>query len=163
VKTDVDLLERHFDQQRDRVRHASRELQRLLDDPTALQEVAAPPVSEVVVATPAPAAIVEPLAVAAPDEPSLLTPPALPKREPEPPAAPAPSLAHAEAESVDEGPSTETIDLLEDRDAGDDAYLAELRKAMTDESPLGPREEGGADPQFDIESEPNRSRFGRRR
>ena len=31
--------------------------------------------------------------------------------------------------------------MLADRDADDDAYLAELRKAMTDESPLGPRED----------------------
>ena len=57
----------------------------------------------------------------------------------------------------------ETIDLLEERDAGDDAYLAELRKAMTDESPLGPREEGDIDPLFDSGSEPSRTRFGRRR
>ena len=64
---------------------------------------------------------------------------------------------------MDDGPSTETIDLLEERDAGDDAYLAELRKAMTDESPLGPREEGDAEPLFDGGPEPSRSRFGRRR
>ena len=31
--------------------------------------------------------------------------------------------------------------MLAERDADDDAYLAELRKAMTDESPLGPRED----------------------
>ena len=57
-------------------------------------------------------------------------------------APPPPSPAYAEAERRPTRPSTETIDLLAERDAGDDAYLAELRKAMTDESPLGPREEG---------------------
>ena len=41
-------------------------------------------------------------------------------------------------------------------------YLAELRKAMTDDSPLGPREDGD-DQLFDQGAEPQRSRFGRRR
>ena len=59
--------------------------------------------------------------------------------------------------------STEPVDVLAERDADDDAYLAELRKAMTDESPLGPREEGDIDPLFDAGTEPTRSRFGRRR
>lgn len=168
LKTDVDVLERHLDEQRARVRHASRELQRVLDDPAALQETAVPPVSEVAVATPAPAAIVEPLIVAADEEPSVRSPldePVAPEpllEEPELPPPPT-SLAYAEAGPVGEGPTTESIDLLEDRGADDDAYLAELRKAMTDESPLGPREEGDVDSLFDTGSEPNRSRFGRRR
>ena len=49
---------------------------------------------------------------------------------------------------ADEGPNTEAVDVLAERDADDDAYLAELRKAMTDESPLGPREDDDA-PMFD--------------
>ena len=52
--------------------------------------------------------------------------------------------------------------MLAERDADDDAYLAELRKAMTDESPLGPREDDDA-PMFDDGEEPPKSRFGRRR
>jgi DivIVA domain-containing protein len=173
LKTDVELLETHLDEQRARVRHASRELQRVLDDPAALQEADAPPVSDVAVATPAPAAIVEPL-ISTPDvEPPLPPPPGEPPaqesllEEPStaPPVSPAPpaSLAYADAGPVDDGPSTETIDLLEDRGADDDAYLAELRKAMTDESPLGPREEGEVGSLYDPGSEPTRSRFGRRR
>ncbi len=53
--------------------------------------------------------------------------------------------------------------MLAERDADDDAYLAELRKAMTDDSPLGPREEGADEPLFESGSEMGRSRFGRRR
>jgi hypothetical protein len=47
-------------------------------------------------------------------------------------------------------------------EADDDAYLAELRKAMDDERPLGPRDDDFDD---DYEDEPpaGRSRFGRRR
>ena len=52
--------------------------------------------------------------------------------------------------------------MLADRDADDDAYLAELRKAMTDESPLGPREDDDA-PCSSAEEPPQKSRFGRRR
>ena len=79
-------------------------------------------------------------------------------------AAPPPSLAYAEAEPApDEVRAPRPIDLLAERDADDDAYLAELRKAMTDESPLGPREDGDIDPLFDSGSEQSRTRFGRRR
>ena len=36
------------------------------------------------------------------------------------------------------GRPREAVDVLGERDADDDAYLAELRKAMTDDTPLGP-------------------------
>jgi hypothetical protein len=48
----------------------------------------------------------------------------------------------------------------EARQHEEDAYLAELRKAMTDDEPLGPREE---DDDYGPPSGPGRSRFGRRR
>jgi DivIVA domain-containing protein len=183
LQADVSALERHLEEQRERVRFSARELQRLLDDPAALWQAEAPAVSDVNVAddeptpvpaaapTPSPAPAVEPLvptpppAAAEDDNPSTWTPDdeAWQEGAAEAPAEPAPSPAYAEAAPVDEGPSTETIDLLEERDAGDDAYLAELRKAMTDESPLGPREEGDVQPLFDAGPEPTRSRFGRRR
>ena len=87
--------------------------------------------------------------------------------EPEPVApTPPPSPAYAdhdEGEPDEADPPTEAVDVLAERDADDDAYLAELRKAMTDESPLGPREEGDDPEPFDQGSEPQRSRFGRRR
>ncbi len=169
LQADVGNLERHLEEQRDRVRLSARELQRLLDDPAALLEAAPPLVSDVASA-PTPMPAVEPL-IATP-------PPAAEERKsawgsdeegwaPEPPAAPAPLTSEPEpapeSASVEQGAGTQTIDLLEERDADDDAYLAELRKAMTDESPLGPREEGDADTLFESSSEPSRSRFGRRR
>ena len=40
---------------------------------------------------------------------------------------------------ADDGPQHRGRRRARERDADDDAYLAELRKAMTDESPLGPR------------------------
>ena len=80
--------------------------------------------------------------------------------EDDPAASPPPSPAYAD--DVDEGPATEAVDVLAERDADDDAYLAELRKAMTDESPLGPREDDEA-AVMDPADEPPRSRFGRRR
>ena len=172
LSSDVGNLERHLEGQRDRIRSASSELQRLLDDPAALREVATPVVSDVVVPSqPAPAVLAEPEAAAAFDPA-----PAVDKEAEEAPAwapdddawqeevpadtTPPPSPAYAEA--PDEGPNTEAVDMMVDRDADDDAYLAELRKAMTDESPLGPREDDDA-PLFDDEEPTQKSRFGRRR
>ena len=161
LATDVDNLERHLEEQRDRVRLTTRELQRLLDDPAALREVAVPALADVVVPEPEEPELDEPLAVApvpeeapaewAPDGESW-------EDEVEDAPMPAPSPAYADPEP-DSGPDTEAIDAFAPRDPDDDAYLAELRKAMTDDSPLGPRED---DPLFDSE-QPARSRFGRRR
>ena len=83
--------------------------------------------------------------------------------EPEEPvvAAPAPALSDAVGPEVDA--PTGAFDLNVAPGSEDDAYLAELRKAMTDESPLGPREEGDLDRSFDATVEQGRSRFGRRR
>lgn len=165
LHADVDTLERHIEEQRDRVRLTTRELQRLLDDPAALREVAVPVVSEVVVPQQPESAIAaepDPIVVEDEDRPEVWTPDEEMWEEPAAAATPA-SPAYAEpADEEAEGPSTEAVDLSE-RDADDDAYLAELRKAMTDESPLGPREEGDIDPLFDAGTEPTRSRFGRRR
>jgi DivIVA domain-containing protein len=174
LKTDVETLDRHLTDQRDRVRHSARELQRILDDPGALKPADDPAVSDVAVATPAPAATVEPLVavptsapepeLAADDAPASWVPDEQAWQGPEAAAPqPAPSPAYAEVDLAEPPARPETIDLLEERDPGDDAYLAELRKAMTDESPLGPREEGDVEPMFDAGPEPSRSRFGRRR
>lgn len=170
---DVDTLERHLEEQRDRLRLATRELQRLLDDPAVLREVAVPVVSDIVVPTAAaPAVLVEPAPapVDVDHDPAAWTPDDEAWQEPEAPANPPSSAAYADvptddADEADEadGPRTEAVDMLAERDADDDAYLAELRKAMTDDSPLGPREEGDVDPLFDAGIQPSRSRFGRRR
>ena len=160
LHTDVDTLERHLTEQRDRVRLTSRELQRLLDDPAALQETTVPAVSDVSVPD---FATASPPGEPAEDDPTAWAPDDEAWQDPEPAAEPQPSVAHAEGPAVDDGPPTMPVDVLAERHADDDAYLAELRKAMTDESPLGPREEGDIDPLFDAGSEPSRSRFGRRR
>jgi cell division initiation protein len=158
LQDDVDVLERHLEEQRDRLRHTVRELQMLLDDPAALRPMEVPVVSEV--RAPAPEMARPPLVAdevdedddlwGAPDDRSRVTPP--------------PSPAYAGDDELGDGdPATQPVDLLAERDAGDDAYLAELRKAMTDETPLGPREEADDEGLFDGGSETARSRFGRRR
>ena len=173
---DVDILERHLSEQRDRVRLTTRELQRLLDDPASLREVSLPVLSEVAVpivaapeATPfvpepSPAPV-ESLSLV--DNPGGQTPEDDSWTEPEVAApAPSPSAAYPDIEDdepAEDDPPPQTIDLLAERGGDDDAYLAELRKAMTDESPLGPREDGDEGEPFDHSREPQRSRFGRRR
>jgi cell division initiation protein len=166
LHTDVDNLERHLEEQRDRVRLTTRELQRLLDDPAALREVAMPVLAEVVVPSrdddvlpPAPQPVP---AVAEVDDPVEWAPDddAWQDEEEVAPPTPAPSPAYADA-PTDAGPETEAVDMLASRDPDDDAYLAELRKAMTDESPLGPRED--EEELFESSDQPARSRFGRRR
>jgi DivIVA domain-containing protein len=170
LHTDVDTLERHLEEQRDRVRQTTRELQRLLDDPAALREVDMPVLADVVVPEPSPEVQpepdqgdelpAEPEGASEPEGSSAWAPEDDAWQEEDAPgAAPPPSPAYADP--PDAGPDTESIDMLAPRDADDDAYLAELRKAMTDESPLGPREdEDGA---VDMAEEQPRSRFGRRR
>lgn len=150
LQIDVDALERHLQAQRDRVRVAAQELQRLVDEPGALHEVPAPGVTDVIV-------------LADPE----------PARRPAPEPAPQPAAeagvwepdeeAWGQAAPAAEDPGTEPVDMLAERDADDDAYLAELRKAMTDESPLGPREDDDRSFFDPAPPEGGRSRFGRRR
>jgi len=163
LHADVDVLERHLEEQRDRVRLTTRELQRLLDDPGAMRETEIPVLSEVVVSATAPDEPQSPPEPEGEQDAATWAADTEPREEPAA-AAPAPSPAYAEPASDDEdGPSTQPVDALAERDADDDAYLAELRKAMTDDSPLGPREEGDMDRLFESSPEPSRSRFGRRR
>jgi DivIVA domain-containing protein len=163
LATDVDNLERHLEEQRDRIRLTTRELQRLLDDPAALREVAVPALADVVVpVTAAPDIEDEELEppVPATDEPAAWAPDDDVWQDEVEDDEPGTAASPAYAESFGVGPDTEAVDVLS-RDPDDDAYLAELRKAMTDESPLGPREEDR--PLFDSDEQPARSRFGRRR
>jgi cell division initiation protein len=161
LHTDVDNLERHLEEQRDRVRLTTRELQRLLDDPASLREVAMPVLADIVVPVTEP--VVEEAAPEPPaDDNAGWTPDDSVWQEEaseDEPAAPAPSPAYADLPY--EGTDTQAVDALGTRDPDDDAYLAELRKAMTDESPLGPRDDGDA--LFEGSDQPARSRFGRRR
>ncbi|MGH9273815.1 MAG: DivIVA domain-containing protein [Acidimicrobiales bacterium] len=155
---DVDVLERHLEEQRDRLRHSVRELQMLLDDPAALRQIEVPVVSDV--RAPEPEAPRMPLVAA--DDADLdddMWGAADDRFQPAPP--PSPAYADVVADRGD-GPPTEAVDVLAERDADDDAYLTELRKAMTDDTPLGPREEDD-DALFDGGADTGRSRFGRRR
>jgi len=174
LRHDVDLLEHHLDEQRERLRQAAETLQQLLEDPSALAPVEPPALSGA--APPVEARRPDPVA----PRPPLVAPPAdeleahervdagpagwVPDEEaweaPEEEAASTSLFARPPAEP--EGPTTQPVDhVVDDRPDDDDAYLAELRKAMTDESPLGPRED--RDEPYDDDHEPTRSRFGRRR
>lgn len=159
LRGDAEALERHLDEQRERARRVVDELQRMLDDPESLRGVGVPALSDVrtPVEDPAPTPYFE----AEPEEPAAWAPEERTWRDDPAPAAPA---AYAEPdEPVDSGPPTQPVDVLAERDDDDDAYLAELRKAMTDDTPLGPRDDPGEENLFDTGADTGRSRFGRRR
>ncbi len=82
----------------------------------------------------------------------------------------APGLAQPGAEVGPPTAPVDTVDLREDKPApasassDDDAFLAELRKAMSDDEPLGPRVSGERGDHGDLFDDDRRSwRFGRRR
>jgi len=86
-----------------------------------------------------------------PDDADDYEPVAAPPRNPRDQLRPDPRPMVAEARRHAEA---------EARQREEDAYLAELRKAMVDEQPLGPRD----DPDdYEPPAAPARSRFGRRR
>jgi cell division initiation protein len=188
LQNDVVVLERHVEEQREVVQAAIGELQSLLDhpdafrvsEPTGVSDVTAPPA-----APPAPTIdLAEPAAEPAPEpEPTQAVPMAEvldeePDAGPEqppvaaegghdaastPPGAEAsveapvePPPAEAAAPSVEPSPPAATA-----ADDDDDDFLAELRKAMHDEEPLGPRDSATGSP-FPDQGD-RRSLFGRRR
>jgi hypothetical protein len=69
-----------------------------------------------------------------------------------------PLLAEAQSAAVHD----DLGDDLPDDDEDEDSYLAELRKAMTDDEPLGPRDDEDDDG-YGSSPPAGRSRFGRRR
>ncbi|WCO65212.1 DivIVA domain-containing protein [Iamia majanohamensis] len=89
-----------------------------------------------------------------------------PRFAPSAEAAPALDLTTPPADEPDPGPPTEALAPAGGADS-EDAFLAELRKAMLDEEPLGPRsDDAGAAGTGPVEAEEparGRSRFGRRR
>lgn len=160
LREDVQILERHLDEQRDRVRTAVQELQRMLDDPESLLDAAMPVLSEahVPVEQHAPEPVEWEQAEA---EASSWEPDGEAWEDGEPDAAGAPM-----DDDADLDPATQPVPALGDADAvdeDDDAYLNELRKAMTDDSPLGPRDDAINEDLFGPAAEAPRSRFGRRR
>jgi DivIVA domain-containing protein len=186
LRHDVELLERHLEQQRERVRVTIHDLQRLLDNPGALREAITPTFDEVHIPSDEP----EPEATFDPEPQRSLgamPPPPQPRRlvaDPLPGAAleeddwdhaAPPSWSEEVGGQPDESeyapmppaprrrpPTPRVADGGGDHD--EDAYLNELRKAMADDRPLGPRDEYD-DEQDSYEDEPTvgRSRFGRRR
>jgi cell division initiation protein len=185
LRSDSELLERHIDHQRERLRLSVRELQNLLDDPAALRETEVPVLADVVLPDyePEPEAaqprrlVAQPLEELADDEiedddawgdehedddeaegpwagPDADDYEPVPGPRPRSPRDqlrpdPRPLLADARRQAEAEA-----------RQREEDAYLAELRKAMTDDEPLGPRDE---DDDYGPPTGPGRSRFGRRR
>lgn len=179
LRDDVRALERHVDEQRLRLRGSITELQRILDDPARLK-AAQPPISlDVTDEPPGPTPVA---AAVEPDEE--------PVRVVDRPAPFVAELAEdddgfeglglsleddadddawarfsaPDDDDIDAGPPTEPVLRLDDLAAraadDDDAYLAELRKAMLEDT-------GAPDVDDDLlegaEERPTRSRFGRRR
>ena len=177
LRADVELLEHHIDEQRERLRYAIRELNAIVEDPHALREAATPALADVVVPELEPEPEPEPLPRPRPprrlraqplddvvdaevDEPvdwATEEAPAWAEPEPAPdafgpvaadtpPSRTGPRSARDEARMDQRPLLAEARRLAETEDVevegeGDDAYLAELRKAMTDDEPLGPRED----------------------
>ena len=186
LRNDIELLEHHMGLQRERLRLSVRELQALLDDPAALREAVGPALSDVVVpeAQPAPAPrrlVAQPLEALQADDEELeddedepwvddedlvddedegwsgpdaddYEPVPAPPRSPRDQLRPDPRPLLADARRQADA---------EARQREEDAYLAELRKAMTDDEPLGPRED--EDDDYGPPAGATRSRFGRRR
>ena len=217
LRNDADLIERHVQAQRQQLRAAVEELQRLLDDPESLRVAPPPPHRDV----PLPGFVVAPTTDGAPAEgtPAEGTPaegaaagaqatgsgaegapvdgsavapqggsqldlsglaqgaaPAQDRAEGAAASSPgqddsgdgAAPAGDGETPAEEESAPTEAVPQLVG-DADEDAFLAELRKAMTDSEPLGPRDAGarGAPPAVprrapDDSARP-RPRFGRRR
>jgi len=96
-----------------------------------------------------------------------------PPRPPGPPAADrwVTATRDADPEPASEGGSADPSTVGQPTQAvapvggaeDEDAFLAELRKAMLDDEPLGPRDETSAPTLLDDVDERSRSRFGRRR
>ncbi|CAN5845353.1 hypothetical protein BH24ACT3_BH24ACT3_08610 [soil metagenome] len=193
LQGDVSALERHLDKQRQQLSGVVERLQRLLDEPDGLRATAPPELSDPpgpalsppleLDAIPGPSLVVppgDPVAspVVVPDDVDLLDPEGEADDSDRPAGSTGvdvdePTGAYAVVDELDveaSPPPAEYAALAEDAPgtppsgAGDDAFLAELRKAMTDEEPLGPRDEDQP-AIFDQDDEElrHRPRFGRRR
>lgn len=191
-RNDITLLDRHLEAQRTRLGHAVEEIRRVLDDPAVLRpdplpELAGTPVP----ADPEPSgnADHDDTANAAGDD--TVTGEESQGEPGETDPAPDDELislgdtavvseSHVAVEAPEEAPveqeqpeaaaaMTGTGDATGDE--GEDAFLAELRKAMTDEEPLGPRDTpaaaaagGTGQPGGKADADDSsRPRFGRRR
>jgi DivIVA domain-containing protein len=226
LRADVNILERHVEEQRSQLGSTLAELQQILDDPSGFRMAPVPALAEPDLpdfsdlAEPAPSAVADPVAAADPaaDAPAAAEPEAPASTDapatPEAPAAEEPTAAadhvpEAPAESatpatpvgaadelpseaaksapvlsfgeidhaapglerpldpIDAGPPTAPVTAVElgvEPAAEDDAFLAELRKAMADDEPLGPRDHQDAPEGDTLFGDEDRRgwRFGRR-
>ncbi len=160
LRADHSVLEQHLDLQRTKLRTTIDHLSRLLDDPGALQPTASPVISDATMPALSDDAAARTVDVSEPtDQPSGGVVYSTPAPETggfadegasaEEEEAWARFVGETDADDDDGGPPTQPIRL---DDAGDDAYLAELRKAMLDDSRTDA-----------LEDEERRPRFGRRR
>jgi DivIVA domain-containing protein len=173
LRADIDALEGHIDQQRARLRNAISDLQRLLDEPDLLHETPAPSLSGVTAASPTPDSIddsedepeVEPSRSATPGVPFTSSTPAESADRPTDDDESWARFAPEDEGDRDAGPPTQPVLRLDEIERqgrqstpeGEDAYLAELRKAMLDDTGApGISEAYGSDTAA-------RARFGRRR
>lgn len=173
MRTDIGLLERHVEEQRNQLRSSVGELQRLLDDPAGFHLAPAPETTD----SPEPEHDPSPLIEAASPLPAREAPEAerdedwtrpisLPAAiddgpDPEPADPPPGALDFGEVEHVppgrDPGAPTQAVPVVDSDDDGDadDLFMAELRRAIEDDEPLGPRDHEPTDtdtPAFEPES-----------
>jgi len=186
LRSDVNVLERHVEEQRSQLGSTLAELQLILDDPSGFRLAPAPALVDPVLPdfsdlddAPADAAPeAEPAqheAEPSVDEVTLTGDPGGDELDASLRPAPA-ALAFDEVDHeapglndpVDAGPPTEAVaavDLVQEPHSDDDdPFLTELRKAMADDEPLGPRDHEvspQASPLFEDE-ERRGWRFGRR-
>ncbi|MEO6988953.1 MAG: DivIVA domain-containing protein [Aquihabitans sp.] len=162
LRSDVGVLERHVEEQRNQLRSTVNELQRLLDDPAGFRLAPTP-------------------ALLDPEIPELAEPEPEPEPtpEPRPEAEPQPEVKGGDLSFADvdhepppppAGPPTQPVSAVDlDLDAKEgDPFLDELRKAMSDEEPLGPRDsddhgEQGSSLFGDDDDDKRGWRFGKRR
>jgi DivIVA domain-containing protein len=191
LRADVSALENHAEEQRLQLQSAVGELQRLLEDPAAFRLAPAPEARAVEVPTadpapllpappadPAPAADTGPTGSAGPEPEADASDPEepAPSEDPEasldvgPPTAPvavvdlAPTVDPIAVASGEPGDTGATGPSASAAPVDDDSFLEELRKAMADEEPLGPREIEPTDSQQSfLEDERRGWRFGKRR
>ena len=186
LRDDVELLERHLQAQRDRLRSHVSELSRIIEEPSTLRLEPVPATSGVDVSAvlapreqPRPDIVVAPLAppasfataVEATEDEGTPTISYEPLVEPRAYAAPPTSLGQPtwsddDADDADDEPFADgapaAAGALEHQDPrGGDQFLDQLRRAVDDEVGI---DDGAMSDFFDAEVDDNpRSRFGRRR
>ncbi len=172
LRSDVTVLEGHVEKQRSQLGGTVAELQRLLDDPAGFRLAPIP-------------------ALLDPELPDFTPPAPDPEAESTPQEEPDQALSFGDVdhdipgriEIRDGGPPTAPVSAIDLGFApaapeaapasgeGEDAFLAELRKAMADDEPLGPRDHldagptgpGGLVKPFDEDDDRWSWRFGKRR